>query len=57
MLKIINVKFYLLASHKQVKWPKAEVVAWVKIIQEPAQALFPSLIQFTSIDIAQGLLF
>lgn len=37
-----------------MKWPKAEVV-WVKIIQEPVQALNPSLTQFMSIDIAQDL--
>lgn len=49
--------FSYLASHKQVKWPKAEVVGWVKISQDPAQALFPSLIHFTIMDTAQGHLF
>lgn len=36
----INVEFYLLSSHKQVKWPKEEAVLWVEIIQQPAQAFF-----------------
>lgn len=35
-----------------MKQLKAEAADWVKIIQEPAGAFFPSLIQFTSIDIA-----
>lgn len=41
MLKILDMEFYLLTSHKQIECPKAEVTVWMKVIQQPAQALFP----------------